>query len=87
MAKDISIQSVCQGGTKRMQTICINMFVSDWCITILAHGWWVSIQSNLLALRDEENGHNALDRNPPTMSDVCDTQITNNHSDTNSLTQ
>ena len=70
-----------------MQTICINVFVSDWCITILAHGWWVSIQSNLLALRDEENAHNALDRNPPTMSDVCDTQITNNHSDTNSLTQ
>ena len=45
MAKDISIQSVCQGGTKRMQTICINMFVSDWCITILAHSWWVSILS------------------------------------------
>ena len=29
----------------------------------------------------------ALDRNPPTMSEVRDTPITNNHGGTNSLTQ
>ena len=33
------------------------------------------------------NTNNALDRNPPTMSEVCDTLITNNHGGTNSLTQ
>ena len=27
------------------RTICIIVVVSDWCITNLAHGWWVSIQS------------------------------------------
>ena len=27
------------------QTICTSLVVSDWCITNLAHGWWVSIQS------------------------------------------
>ena len=27
------------------QTICTTVVVSDWCITNLAHGWWVSIQS------------------------------------------
>ena len=32
------------------------------------------------------NTNNALDRNPPTMSEVCDT-ITNNHGGTNSPTQ
>ena len=30
---------------------------------------------------------NALDRNPPTMSEVCDTPITNNNSGTNGPTQ
>ena len=25
--------------------ICTTVVVSDWCITNLAHGWWVSIQS------------------------------------------
>ena len=30
---------------------------------------------------------NALDRNPPTMSEVCGTKITNNHGGTNSPTQ
>ena len=27
------------------RTICTTVVVSDWCITNLAHGWWVSIQS------------------------------------------
>ena len=27
------------------QTICITVVVSDLCITNVAHGWWVSIQS------------------------------------------
>ena len=31
--------------------------------------------------------NNALDRNPPTMSEVCDAPITNNHSGTNGPTQ
>ena len=26
------------------RTICTTVVVSDWCITNLAHGWWVSIQ-------------------------------------------
>ena len=33
------------------------------------------------------NTKNAFDRKTPTMSEVCDTPITNNHSCTNSLTQ
>ena len=33
------------------------------------------------------NANNALDRNPPTTSEVCDTPITNNHGGTNSSTQ
>ena len=32
------------------------------------------------------NANNALNRNPPTMSEVCDTPITNNHGGTNSST-
>ena len=32
------------------RTICTTVVVSDWCITNLAHGWWVSIQRALLAL-------------------------------------
>ena len=27
------------------RNICTAVVVSDWCITNLAHGWWVSIQS------------------------------------------
>ena len=27
------------------RTIYTTMVVSDWCITIVTHGWWVSIQS------------------------------------------
>ena len=27
------------------RTICTTVVVSDWCITNLAHNWWVSIQS------------------------------------------
>ena len=55
-------------GTKQMQTICITVFVSDWCITnlMLMVGGFRS--KALLALRDEENANNALDQNPPTMS-------------------
>ena len=26
------------------RTICTTVVVSDWCITNLAHGWWISIQ-------------------------------------------
>ena len=33
------------------------------------------------------NANNALDRNPPNMSEICDTPITNNHGGTNSSTQ
>ena len=33
------------------------------------------------------NTNNALDRSPPTMSEVCDTPITNNYGGTNSPTQ
>ena len=27
------------------RTICTTVVVSDWCISNLAHGWWVSSQS------------------------------------------
>ena len=27
------------------RTICTTVVVIDWCITNLAHGWWVSVQS------------------------------------------
>ena len=37
--------------------------------------------------KDTINVDNALDRNPPTVSEVCDTPITNNHGGTNSSTQ
>ena len=33
------------------------------------------------------NANNALDRNPPNMSEICDTPITNNHGGANSSTQ
>ena len=38
------------------------MVVSDWCITNLAHGWWVSIESIkvLLALLEEETVPSAV---------------------------
>ena len=39
------------------------------------------------SVSSSHNANNALDRNPPTMSQVCNTTITNNHSGTNSLTQ
>ena len=29
------------------RTICTTVVVSDWCITNLVHGWWVSIQSTV----------------------------------------
>ena len=28
-----------------IRTICTTVVVSDWCITNLAHGWWISVQS------------------------------------------
>ena len=31
--------------TSLSRTICTTVVVSDWCITNLAHDWWVSIQS------------------------------------------
>ena len=33
------------------------------------------------------NTNNTLDQNPPTMSEACDTPVTNNHHGTNSFTQ
>ena len=33
------------------QTICTSVVVTDWCITNLAHGWWVSIQRILGIIR------------------------------------
>ena len=39
------------------------------------------------SLSSSHNVNNALDRNPPTMSEVCDTPITDNHGGTNSATQ
>ena len=36
------------------QTICTTLVVSDWCITNLAHGWWVSIQSIVGQVFSEE---------------------------------
>ena len=38
-------------------------------------------------ISSSHNSNNALDRNPPIMSEVCDTPITNNHGGTNSSTQ
>ena len=69
------------------RTVCTTVVVSDWCITNLANGWWVSIHDNQsLPQRTAEgsvssfhNTNNALDRNSPTMSKVCNTPITNNH--------
>ena len=69
------------------RTVCTTVVVSDWCITNLAIGWWVSIHDNQsLPQRTAEgsissfhNTNNALDRNPPTMSKVCNTPITNSH--------
>ena len=58
------------------RTVCATVVVSDWCITNHAHGWWVSIQSIVGVVRRKA-----------TMSEVCDTPITNNHGGTNSLTQ
>ena len=40
-----------------------------------------------LSVSSPHNANNALDRNPPTMSEVCDTPITNNHGSINSSTQ
>ena len=85
--QDISIQSVCHGGTKQMQTICITVFISDWCITILVHGWWVLIQS-IVGIERQRKCQQCLGSKPTNHEcQVCDTQITNNHSDTNSSTQ
>ena len=39
------------------------------------------------SVSSSHKANNALDRNPPNMSKVCDTPITNNHGGTNSLTQ
>ena len=39
------------------------------------------------SVSSSHNANNALDRNPPTMSEVCDTPITNNHDGTNISTQ
>ena len=44
-----------------------------------------SLRDQFLPLTTLTN--NALDRNPPTMSEVCDAPITNNHSGTNGPTQ
>ena len=60
------------------------MVVSDWCITILAHGWLGSAEETVSS---SNNANNALDQNPPTMSKDCDTPITSNHGGINSSTQ
>ena len=39
------------------------------------------------SVSSSHNANNALDRNPTTISEVCDTPITNNHVGTNSSTQ
>ena len=39
------------------------------------------------SVSSSHKANNALDRNPPTTSKVCDTPITNNHGGINSLTQ
>ena len=33
------------------RTVCTTVVVSDWCITNLASGWWVSMQSNVGIIR------------------------------------
>ena len=74
------------------RTVCTTMVVSDWCITNLANGWWVSIHDNQSvpqraaegSVSSFHNTNNALDQNPPTMNEVCNTPITNNHGTTNS---
>ena len=33
------------------RTICTTVVVRDWCITNVAHGWWVSIQSIVCIVR------------------------------------
>ena len=37
------------------------------------------------SVSSSHNTNNALDRNPPTVSNVCDTPITNNHGGTNTV--
>ena len=44
-------------------------------------------EGSVSSSHNTNNDNNALDRNLPTMSEVCDTPITNNHSGTNSPTQ
>ena len=39
------------------------------------------------SVSSSHNANNALDRNPPTMNEVCDTPITSNHGVTNISTQ
>ena len=39
------------------------------------------------SVSSSHNTSNALDRNPPNMSEICGTPITNNHGGTNSSTQ
>ena len=44
-------------------------------------------EGSVSSSHNTNNDNKALDRNPPTMSEVCDTPITNNHGGTNSSTQ
>ena len=44
-------------------------------------------EGSISSSHNTNNDNNSLDRNLPTMSEVCDTPITNNHGGTNSPTQ
>ena len=41
------------------RTISTTMVVRDWCITILAHGWWVLIQSIVAIIRGGNCSHSS----------------------------
>ena len=59
-----------------------------WMSTIRQHDNWPLPRWNAKgSASSSHNAKNALDRNPPTMSEVCDTRITDNHGGTNSSTQ
>ena len=73
-----------------------SMFYQSSPVHILSHAQSDNMTTDLYhsgPLRDPFfplttiNSNNALDRSPPTMSEVCDTPITNNHGGTNSPTQ
>ena len=59
-----------------------------WMRTIRQHdNRPLSQRTASLSVSSPHNANNALDRNPPTMSEVCDTPVPNNHGGTKSSTQ